>query len=318
MTNFSKNIVISLPLSFFIIAAFSPAGEAYQQTLTCTPSGLYACQSGENPLPVLWPGAQTTFVINDRGTQNSTAPPGLSQEVEDVLVNAFAKWNQLECPGFQASDNCSDLLIRYEGTTSENTVEFDQSENARNINLVTFYDSGWSNVASAQTFALTSVTYNPSTGQIVDADLEINADNYRLNVGDPVDFNLVDLENTMVHEVGHFVGMDHSLVPNATMFASAELGETMKRTLAIDDIDGICASYPPTFVKARRCDNSYIVGNPNPNPNEDYEYDRNKDGSDRGPSCAASSSGERSFPVFFLGLAALLGGSRLRRRFGRA
>ena len=320
MITFTKNIAISLPVALLMLLALSPPAQAYQQTMTCTPSGTFACEPGETALPVLWPGAQTSFVINERGTNNSNAPSGLSQEVHDVIVNAFAKWSQLECPGFEVADNCSDLLISYGGITAQNKVEFDQSSTASNINLVIFHDSGWNQVASAQTFALTSVTYIPRTGQIVDADLEINADNYLLNIGDPVDLNLVDLENTMVHEVGHFVGMDHSIDPNATMFASAQLGETLKRTLSRDDIEGICASYPPTFVPERNCENAYIDPRPNPNPNEDRIKDAGDPYGDRRDpviGCAAAASGERSLPGIALGLLALFGVAR-RRRFGRA
>lgn len=317
MFTITKNIAIALPGALWMLLALSPPALAYQQTMTCTPSGMFACQPDEEPLPVLWPGAQTSFLINERGTYNSNAPPGLSSEVHDVIVNAFARWNQLECPGFEGADNCSDLLISYAGITAQDTVEFDQSRTASNINLVIFHDSGWEQVASAQTFALTSVTYSPRTGQIVDADLEINADNYRLNVGDPVDLNLVDLENTMVHEVGHFVGMDHSSDPSATMFASAQLGETLKRTLAADDIAGICASYPPTFVPERTCDNAYIDPNPNPNPNEDRinGFDgRTPPGSDPILGCAGAASGPGSWPALSLGFLVLWGLTRRRMR----
>lgn len=319
MNIFIKNIAISLPLALLISATLPLTAEAYQPTLTCTPSGPYACQAGETPLPVLWPAAQASFVINDRGTHNSTAPPGLSQPVLDTILDAFDAWNQVECPGFDAPDNCSDMLLTYDGTTPQSAIGFDQQDMSNNLNLVVFRDEDWDLVASNLTFALTSVTYNPRTGQIVDADLEINSEIYKQNIGDPADPNLVDLKNTLVHEVGHFVGMDHSSVPRATMFASADLGETMKRELSRDDIDGICASYPPTFVPQRTCDNSYIDPNPNPNPNEGRVDDSgDSDSGDGGLfDCATNSSGERSFPVFFLGLATLLGVTRLRRRFGR-
>lgn len=318
MNSFTKYSAFSLPLAFLLFAALPLTADAYQPTLTCTPSGLYACQPGETPLPVLWPGAQASFVINDQGTQNSTAPPGLSPELLDTILSAFAQWNQVECPGYDGPDNCSDMMLTYEGTTSESEIGFDQSSSANNINLVVFRDDGWEQVASNLTFALTSVTYNPRTGQIVDADMEINSEIYKQNVGDPADPNLVDLKNTLVHEVGHFVGMDHSVVSTATMYNSADLGETIKRELSRDDIDGICASYPPTFVPERTCDNSYIDPNPNPNPNQGrVDDDGPSSGSDGLFDCAVNSSGERSFPVFFLGLAALLGVTRLHRRFGR-
>ena len=48
----------------------------------------------------------------------------------------------------------------------------------------------------------------------------------------------------MTHEVGHYLGLDHSQIQEATMYRSARLGETKKRSLEQDDIDGVCSIYP--------------------------------------------------------------------------
>jgi MYXO-CTERM domain-containing protein len=54
----------------------------------------------------------------------------------------------------------------------------------------------------------------------------------------------MDLRNTLTHEVGHFVGLAHARDPAATMDASTQMREVEKRTLAADDVDGVCAIYP--------------------------------------------------------------------------
>jgi hypothetical protein len=54
----------------------------------------------------------------------------------------------------------------------------------------------------------------------------------------------MDVQNTVTHETGHSLGLDQSPDPNATMYASAPFGETSKRALGSDDIQGICAIYP--------------------------------------------------------------------------
>ncbi len=54
----------------------------------------------------------------------------------------------------------------------------------------------------------------------------------------------MDVQNTVTHELGHVLGLDHSNVASATMSATASPGETGKRTLDQDDMDGICSAYP--------------------------------------------------------------------------
>jgi hypothetical protein len=52
-----------------------------------------------------------------------------------------------------------------------------------------------------------------------------------------------DFQNVATHEVGHFYGLGHTTSPFNTMFATAALGETYKRSLAPGDVAGIQAIY---------------------------------------------------------------------------
>lgn len=107
--------------------------------------------------------------------------------------------------------------------------------------------------------ALTTATFREKTGEILDADIEFNeADFVFTDVNGPpcggsVTMSCVstDLQNTATHEIGHFIGLDHSPDPGTTMFGSASTGEIDKRTLSPDDEAGICDIYPrggPTSV----------------------------------------------------------------------
>lgn len=56
-----------------------------------------------------------------------------------------------------------------------------------------------------------------------------------------------DIGNTLVHEIGHGLGLGHVdpiLRPESTMFASAAGGETKKRSLDEDDVNGVTFLYP--------------------------------------------------------------------------
>src|SRR5690606_19320935 len=68
-----------------------------------------------------------------------------------------------------------------------------------------------------------------------------------------------DLQNTLTHESGHFYGLGHSDVNASTMAPGARIGETNKRDLEPDDVEGICAAYPPGSLTSA-CDHEPIDG----------------------------------------------------------
>ncbi len=55
---------------------------------------------------------------------------------------------------------------------------------------------------------------------------------------------VADLPSTLIHELGHALGLGHSTDPLAVMFPSLALGDR-RRTLTVDDIAAIRAVYPP-------------------------------------------------------------------------
>jgi MYXO-CTERM domain-containing protein len=123
--------------------------------------------------------------------------------------------------------------------------------------------------------ALTTVA-KKSDGRILDADIEINVAEFdfaNLDPGfadNPAGF--VDLQAAVTHEFGHFLGLGHTCfvengsdkfrpidhqgneVPDCelaqaeveatVMFAIVNLGDVRKRTLAADDVAGVCEIYP--------------------------------------------------------------------------
>jgi MYXO-CTERM domain-containing protein len=124
--------------------------------------------------------------------------------------------------------------------------------------------------------ALTTVSARMSSGQITDADIEVNAFNFMWGdlVANPPAGGATqvhDLRNAMTHEMGHLIGLDHTCFPSTssmprpnddmgvpipdcsvvgqdvmetTMFPSADSGDVDKRTLAPDDQRAVCEMYP--------------------------------------------------------------------------
>jgi hypothetical protein len=95
-------------------------------------------------------------------------------------------------------------------------------------------------------FAVTLVWNLVKTGEIVDADMLLNPTLGSLSICGqtcPRSPIVVDVQNVITHEAGHFLGLAHSDIVDATMSATAPVGETQKRTLQNDDVEGICSIY---------------------------------------------------------------------------
>lgn len=219
-------------IAFFTLVLF-PFSEAlaFIPTMTCNPSGTYRCRPGEIAKQVRWNERCVNYYLNEKGAANIPSEgegEGVPAGLEAAVTTSFDAWHAIDC---------SDLQILYGGTTDDDRTAADGK-----ANVLVWRDQTWPTSYSRTAFALTSVTYNTETGHIVDADIEMNGEFYTFTVGD--ENVLIDVQNTLTHEAGHFIGLDHSFDLSATMFEAASSGETKKRTLEQDDIDGICSIYP--------------------------------------------------------------------------
>jgi hypothetical protein len=175
-------------------------------------------------------------------------------------IDAEAFWDAVDWASGQWSeeaDQCSDMLLVRGSITDNPWIGFDWRAAAKNENLVVFrngnkglaYDD-WIHPVGA--IAITTVTFVRSDGTILDTDVELNDRDYRFSDCDPADPECDlshDLRNTLTHEFGHILGLDHPPTSQpeartATMFAAAPAGDVGKRTLAEDDVAGLCFLYP--------------------------------------------------------------------------
>jgi hypothetical protein len=208
----------------------------------CVPPDFDSWCASMNPpstnLPVFW---ANTCVSYDIQADASRQVP--YDKAAELFAAAFAKWTSTHC--VKQGNGRVSIDVKDLGPVACDKVQY--SSDQGNQHVIVFYDSDWPYPNDGiDTLGLTTITFNPDTGEIYDADMAINSGSgVPLSLGDPVPFDGFDFQSIIAHETGHFLGMAHSGDLSATMYASYHQGQTTMRTLSDDDKDGVCSIYLP-------------------------------------------------------------------------
>lgn len=228
-----------------VIACLLASGDAaaYCRSSTCQPDAFLGIQGAvcsppqetDCGMPLLWM----------RDCFGYTVQEDASDEIElkvarKLLAQSFAAWESADCgaggPGFRAVDM---------GTVECDRVEYEPR--AGNANILIFQDYGWEENGYDK-LALTTVNYDKGTGEIWNADIQVNTADYDFIQG--YDGGEYDLLAVLTHETGHFLGIAHSDVIQSTMFAAYHEGMV---DLDDDDVQAVCDIYPPRKIDEDTC-----------------------------------------------------------------
>src|SRR5258706_16441256 len=240
-------------------AAFAPAlllgllrassSHAFCRTTTCEtcvqPTG--GCVLEGHPL--YWPITCVTYDVQQDASK--FAEFAKANEIADL---SFASWKNAICPDTGATP-AFELANLGPVACDKHEYNDQQSTFGGNANVIVFRDNEWTATKDPHTLALTTVTYNKNTGEIYDADIEVNSHIQMgmrgISTTPKVPNDSFDLQSILTHEAGHFFGLAHSQEPCSaggtdcpTMDAMYRTGSDDFRTLEQDDIAGICAIYP--------------------------------------------------------------------------
>jgi hypothetical protein len=249
-------------------------------SLAPRPADAYVRYLSESQCPYSWRTRSIAINAYPRGIADLTTEQAVS--AVEGSVDAWTKRNA-------ALAGCTDLDLKltvHGPTTMPPTARFDSR------NIIAFRTEKWcapnadgspdpqcKDPHDPAALAITSV-FARGYGEIVDADIEVNGVTFLWGdlVTDP-DSNQQDLQNALTHEVGHFIGLDHTCYMGAvanpptdhngqeipscdsaeadvkatTMFASAMPGDISKRSLEEDDRAAVCAMYPAGVADVLAC-----------------------------------------------------------------
>lgn len=219
--------------------------------------------------PLYWKSGCVQVTTDSEGT---TALP--AAEESTVVSGVIAHWNT-------SIASCSYMNLAEQPSSS---VEVGRDFK----NVIKFRDTAWCRPAiaddpmrcySSSAAGLTTVVYvddasNDRDGEIVDADVELNNVNFAIsNNGQSTKPSgcKSDLANTLTHELGHLLGLEHTClaagdpprtdeqgrsvpscgspllrpdITDATMYNFQDCEETKKATLSMDEINSMCSVYP--------------------------------------------------------------------------
>lgn len=257
--------------AIFFVAALI-AGSAFSYRYVC--NGLLAngdqrtdaCGECNQQKAARWANPEVTVSIS------STSLPAhvLEQDWRDIVEKSFSVWNSIPGSSFRfiLSDN---EAKRNFGDNTDATHE---------IMWITSKEE-WRSLIGVGEFGTLGATIpryhcDPDRGRtIFDADMALNGlshINWQVHCDDD-DFDCVQIQTTLVHELGHFLGLDHPCLGCQTSVMSARAVYNITKTMP-DDEDGVRSLYllaaPRDFGSACEdesdCDSKYACYEVSDNP----------------------------------------------------
>jgi len=191
------------------------------------PSGHRWFNPGTNGVP--WP--PTYSVYAHTGINNLAS--GFSTNVLPVVRESYAHWTSTEVA-------CTSFQFNYGGTyTSPSGLQAVSGNDGAN-RMIWLGGNNWR--YSNSTLGVTTTSWYQGSGQLFDADMEMN-NNIPWKLGGPGQF--YDVESITTHEAGHFIGLDHTPQTQAVMTPYYNVGD-IKATLDVLDVNDVCGVYPAT------------------------------------------------------------------------
>ncbi len=181
---------------------------------------LFAAQ--ENPGRVsTWDQSSMPIVYYVNAEDAASWPEGVA-----AIIRSFMSWERI--PGAYVRFQCA-------GTTAIK-MAYDDGQN-----VVSWVKEGWP--YGSDTIALAVLWVSRDHPRIVGADILLNGENYVWATDG--DSQAVDVQDVITHEIGHALGLAHSLTsPEVTMFPVMVPGETKKRFLSEEERSIIKFIYP--------------------------------------------------------------------------
>jgi hypothetical protein len=182
-----------------------------------------------------WASMPIRYFVTNRDADGVSAP-----QLQAAVAASFSTWSQVPTASLSASfaGFTNAEPVRDDGATVIGFQAHDELE---------------------RTLGVTTFTLDKTTGALVEADIFLNS-MFAWSVAPAGESNKFDAQSTLTHEIGHLIGLGHSLLgetvlraeggrrviaKRSVMFPIAyAVGTILDRTLQDDDVAAVSATYP--------------------------------------------------------------------------
>lgn len=184
---------------------------------------------GTNP-HVSWKSSPVTYRVSSNLTDAALLA---------AIDAAFATWGAVSCSTLAFSKG-SPFTPCFQQPCATGAVA--PTQNTGTINV--FWYTGAAGFPTSTQYVAYTYVIHDGLGGLLGTSVAINAFNYTWNAtGGSASPPILDLQNEMTGLVGGMIGLTDSNVVGSSMYPGSYYGDTSKRTLAQDDIDGLVYLY---------------------------------------------------------------------------
>ncbi|MDJ0765413.1 MAG: matrixin family metalloprotease [Myxococcota bacterium] len=183
----------------------------------------YALRTTAAGTPVRW----------HQGTVEITLDPSLAMlgnptDVKRAIIAAFEMWSEQ-----------SSVPVAFQFTQKQcSRIGYDNEGKNENCVAAIWKGEEWDEIDEGAAGASTILSFKSGDGEIMDADIAINAADWEWRV-DGCEKTALDLTAVVAHEIGHLLGLEHTTEPEAIMYPTTHLGICDSPELHADDIAGV-------------------------------------------------------------------------------